>query len=49
MLTGDLKKELIDVLRPLVGEHQERRKGVTEEMVRMFMTPRQLNFDRATK
>ena len=42
MLTGELKKELIDVLQKLVGEHQERRKAVTDEVVKQFMTPRRL-------
>jgi tryptophanyl-tRNA synthetase len=44
MLTGELKKTLIDVLQPLIAEHQARRKAVTEETVKEFMTPRQLSF-----
>ncbi|ERE72932.1 tryptophanyl-tRNA synthetase, cytoplasmic [Cricetulus griseus] len=44
MLTGELKKTLIDVLQPLIAEHQARRKEVTEETVKEFMTPRQLSF-----
>ena len=44
MLTGHLKKELITVLQKLVGEHQERRSKVTDDLVREFMTPRSLNF-----
>jgi tryptophanyl-tRNA synthetase len=44
MLTGELKKTLIDVLQPLIAEHQARRKEVTDEMVKEFMTPRQLSF-----
>lgn len=44
MLTGELKKELIDVLQKLVSEHQERRKTVTDEVVCAYMTPRPLNF-----
>ena len=44
MLTGELKQELISVLQPLVLGHQERRKAVTDEQVRLFMTPRALNF-----
>ena len=44
MLTGELKKELIDVLQKLVSEHQERRKTVTDEVVCQYMTPRPLNF-----
>lgn len=45
MLTGELKKELIDVLQPLIAEHQARRKEVTDEIVREFMTPRKLFYD----
>lgn len=45
MLTGELKKVLIEVLQPLVAEHQARRKGVTDEVVKEFMTPRKLSFD----
>lgn len=44
MLTGELKKELIEVLQPLIAEHQARRKEVTDEMVKEFMRPRQLSF-----
>lgn len=44
MLTGHLKKELIAVLQKLVGEHQQRRAAVTDEMVKEFMTPRALSF-----
>lgn len=44
MLTGELKKTLIDVLQPLIAEHQARRKAVTEETVKEFMAPRQLSF-----
>ena len=42
MLTGQLKKELIDVLQKLVGEHQKRREAVTDEMVDKFMIARPL-------
>lgn len=44
MLTGELKKELIAVLVQLVGEHQERRKTITRDVVQQYMTPRPLNF-----
>ena len=44
MLTGELKDELITVLQKLVGQHQERRKAITGEEVKEFMTPRSLNF-----
>ena len=44
LLTGELKKELITVLQKLVGEHQERRAKVTDEVVKRYMTPRKLKF-----
>ncbi|KAK3875289.1 hypothetical protein Pcinc_019824 [Petrolisthes cinctipes] len=44
MLTGELKAELIKVLQQIVKDHQERRKAVTDEVVKQFMTPRPLNF-----
>lgn len=43
MLTGEIKKLLIDVLQPIVTEHQKRRAEVTDEIVKEFMTPRSLN------
>lgn len=42
MMSGEIKKVLIDVLTPLVLHHQAARKLVTEEMVTTFMTPRKL-------
>jgi tryptophanyl-tRNA synthetase len=42
LLTGEVKKMLIEVLSTLVSEHQERRKLVTDEVVKKFMTPRSL-------
>lgn len=44
LLTGELKKILIEVLQKLVAEHQERRKDVTTDVVKLFTTPRQLDF-----
>lgn len=44
MLTGELKKELVSVLQKLVGDHQERRKAVTDEVVFQYMASRPLNF-----
>jgi len=44
LLTGFLKKELIDVLTPICVGHQEARKNVTDEMVKEYMRPRPLNF-----
>lgn len=49
MLTGELKKILIEVLQKLVGEHKERRAKVTDDVVKQFMTPRALNFKQAKK
>jgi tryptophanyl-tRNA synthetase len=45
LLTGYLKKELIEILQKLVAEHQERRKLVTDDVVRQFMTPRTLKYN----
>ncbi|KAG7172396.1 tryptophan--tRNA ligase, cytoplasmic-like isoform X1 [Homarus americanus] len=44
MLTGELKAELIKILQKLIAEHQERRKVVTDDTVKQYMTPRALNF-----
>ena len=44
LLTGNLKKELIDILTPICTTHQEARKKVTDEVVMEFMKPRPLNF-----
>ena len=43
LLTGFLKKELIEILQRIIAEHQERRKAVTDDVVREFMTPRKLD------
>lgn len=45
LLTGHLKKRLIEVLQKLVQNHQEKRKEATEDVVKKFMTPRALNFN----
>lgn len=44
MLTGEVKKELIECLQALVSEHQGRRKDVTDEVVKAFMEVRPLDF-----
>jgi tryptophanyl-tRNA synthetase len=44
LLTGFLKKELIDVLTPIILDFQAKRQLVTDELVKEFMTPRPLNF-----
>ncbi|XP_022245936.1 tryptophan--tRNA ligase, cytoplasmic-like isoform X2 [Limulus polyphemus] len=45
LLTGYLKKELITILQGIIAEHQERRKTVTDEVVKQFMTPRKLKLN----
>ncbi|NWS97351.1 SYWC protein, partial [Mionectes macconnelli] len=45
LLTGELKKVLIETMQPLIAAHQERRKQVTDEVVKQFMTPRKLAFE----
>jgi len=44
LLSGFMKKELIEVLQPIVAEHQKRRTLVTDDVIQEFMTPRKLNF-----
>nr|XP_012154066.1 PREDICTED: tryptophan--tRNA ligase, cytoplasmic isoform X2 [Megachile rotundata] len=44
ILTGELKKELINVLQPLVAAHQEARSKLTDETVKQYMVPRDLGF-----
>ena len=43
MTSGEVKKELIDCIVPIVRAHQEARAKVTDGMVKAFMTPRKLN------
>ncbi|XP_012276033.1 tryptophan--tRNA ligase, cytoplasmic [Orussus abietinus] len=44
ILTGELKKELINILQPLVATHQENRSKITDDMLNAFMLPRDLGF-----
>lgn len=44
MLTGEVKKILIEELQRIIGEFQERRKLVTDEVVEQFFAIRQLEF-----
>lgn len=44
MLSGEIKKELIQILQPIVAAQQERRKHVTMDVVKEFMRPRKLEF-----
>lgn len=43
MLSGEIKKFAIETLQPIVTEHQEKRKLVTEEVLESFMQLRKLN------
>lgn len=45
LLTGFLKKELVEILQKLVGEHRQRRASLTDDVVKQVMTPRKLKFD----
>lgn len=45
LLTGELKKCLIETLQPMIAAHQERRRLVTDEIVQQFMSPRKLHFN----
>lgn len=43
-MTGELKARCIKELQQFVGEFQERRKAVTEETVKEFMSVRELDY-----
>lgn len=43
-MSGEMKARLIEVLTPIVLEHQARRLTVTEEVVKEFMAIRPLDF-----
>lgn len=45
LLTGYLKKELIEILQKIVGEHRKQRQDVTDDVIRQFMTPRKLKYN----
>ncbi|XP_076233864.1 tryptophanyl-tRNA synthetase [Calliopsis andreniformis] len=49
ILTGELKKELINVLQPLVATHQAIRSKLTDDIVKQYMVPRDLGFVINTK
>jgi tryptophanyl-tRNA synthetase len=48
MLTGEVKKILVDELQKIIAAHQERRKKVTDDVVCHFMNPHRasLNFEK---
>ena len=43
MLPRELKNELITLLQAMVAQHQRRRKSVTDEVAKAFMTPHPLD------
>ncbi|KAK2883376.1 hypothetical protein FQN49_000016 [Arthroderma sp. PD_2] len=45
LLTGELKKMAITLLQEHVKEFQERRKKVTDDVLKQFMTPRKLDWN----
>lgn len=45
LLSGELKAKAIEVLQPIVAEHQANRKLVTDEVLDQFMALRPLKFD----
>ncbi|XP_050438672.1 tryptophan--tRNA ligase, cytoplasmic isoform X2 [Adelges cooleyi] len=49
MLTGELKKLLIDELTKIVQEHQTNRSKITDEDLKEFMTPRKLLWNELKK
>jgi tryptophanyl-tRNA synthetase len=49
MFTGEVKQKLIDVLTPIVLNHQEKRAKVTDQVVLDFMKVRELDLDRMKK
>jgi len=44
MMSGEVKKRLIEVLTPMIMEHQRRRALVTDDVVRRYTTERPLEF-----
>lgn len=43
MLTGELKKILIESITKIVQEHQTNRKKITDDDAKEFMTPRKFS------
>ena len=48
MLTGEVKKELIEIVTAMVTEHTARREAATMDVVKEFMRVRELEFQRRT-
>lgn len=45
LLSGEIKKVAIETLQPIVAQHMEQRKLVTDELLDQFMALRKLKFD----
>lgn len=45
MLSGEIKQKAIETLQPIVAEHQQNRKLVTDEILDQFMALRPLKCD----
>lgn len=45
LLSGEIKKIAIETLQPIVAQHSEQRKSVTDELLDQFMALRELKFD----
>lgn len=45
LLTGELKARCIKELQTFVGAFQERKKAVTDEVVKSYMTPKPLEWN----
>ena len=45
MLTGEIKQILIDTLNPMLLQQQERRRAVSDDLVRQFMSVRPLQWN----
>lgn len=46
LLTGEVKGRLVEVIQAMVAEHQGRRVGVTDDVVKAFMAVRPLKYER---
>ena len=44
MLTGEIKKILIGLLQKFVKDHQEKRKNITDEDVKKFLSTHERKF-----
>lgn len=45
MLSGELKAKAVEILQPIVAEHQTNRKLITDQVLDQFMAIRPLKLD----